>query len=75
MITFTLFKPKFKPMETLTFSPLTDDNAQQVSRDRVHLATIFYDFDTIVFDQEVKSMNLSDIAKISEEISIKLKIV
>lgn len=62
-------------MKTLTFSPLTDDNTQEVSCDRILLATIFYDFDTIVFDQEVKSLNLSNIAEISEEINIKLQVI
>ena len=63
-------------METLDFSTLLDatsgelfqDHTQIISRDGIKLATIFHDFGTIVFDQEVKSISIQDVIQISNNL-------
>jgi len=59
-------------METLDFSTFQDDQTQTVSRDGIKLATIFYDFNTIVFEQPTSLMNFDEIIEISTHLNFVL---
>ena len=56
-------------METLKFSTFQDDHTQTVSRNGIKLATIFYDFKTIVFEQPTRSISFMEVTEISNKLS------
>ena len=52
----------------IKFNSIAEDNTQQIFSGNILFATIFHDFNTIVFENEIKALNIDKLFKITNEI-------